>query len=226
MKKLIGLTLKKVPILKILNCHFSPFPMVKVEFGSRGITIQESCDERGMLANTFIPRSSIENYDCQEPVAIAIPKCIRQMGGKCVKIEILRVDSWRVKSIFKSDNGVSYEVPSHTMHKMSPLSYLDSGISFDRYITARKCFGGGDVEVSVSNGSASFKGGRISSFTIGEKGEPYCKIPGDRLKLLNKFLGATITNSKMEFCKKDEEFLFSIENDYYRIDIRLTTTKV
>ena len=89
----------------------------------------------------------------------------------------------------------------------------------------KKCFGGVDVEVSVSNGSASFKGGRISSFTIGQNGEPYCKIPGNHLKLLNNFLGATINNSKMEFCKKDKEFLFSIEKDYYRIDIRLTTTE-
>ena len=119
MEKLIGLTLKKVPILKTLDCYFKMFQMVKVKFDSRGITIQESCDERGMLANTFIPSSSLEDYDCQEPVVIAIPKCIRQMGGKCIKIEISRVDSWRVKSIFKSDNGVSYEVLSHTMHKLS-----------------------------------------------------------------------------------------------------------
>ena len=98
MEKLIGLALKKVSILKILDCYFKIFPMVKVEFGSRRITIQESCDERGMLANTFISRSSLEDYDCQEPVVIAILKCIRQMGGKCVKIEISRVDSWRVKS--------------------------------------------------------------------------------------------------------------------------------
>ena len=117
----VRLTLRKVPLIKILDCYFRIFPMVKVELGSRGITIQESCDERGMLANTFIPRGSIEDYDCQEPIVIAIPKCIIQMGGKCVKIEISRVDSWRVKSIFKSDNGVSYEVISHTMHKLSPL---------------------------------------------------------------------------------------------------------
>ena len=61
--------------------------MVKVELGSRRITIQESCDERGMLANTFIPRGSIEDYDCQEPIVIAIPKCIRQMGGKSERLK-------------------------------------------------------------------------------------------------------------------------------------------
>ena len=67
--------------------------MVKVEFGPRGITIQESCDEIGMLANTFIPRSSLEDYDCQKPVVVEIPKCIRRMDGKCIKIEISRMDS-------------------------------------------------------------------------------------------------------------------------------------
>ena len=226
MEKLIGLTLKKVPILKILDCYFKIFQMVKVEFGTRWITIQETCDERGMLANAFIPSSSLEDYDCQEPVVIAIPKCIRQMGGKCVKIEISRVDRWQVKSIFKSDNGVSYEVLSHTRHKLSPFSCLDSGISFDRYIAVKKCFGGADVEVSVSKGVASFKGGTLSSFTIGEEGKPYCKILGNRLTLLNKFLGATINGSRIEFGKKDEELLFSIEKDFYWIDIRLTTTKV
>ena len=74
--------------------------MVKVEFGPRGITLQESCDEKGKLANTFILRGSLENYDCQEPIVIPIPKCIKRMGGKCVSIEISRVDSWRVRSIF------------------------------------------------------------------------------------------------------------------------------
>ena len=29
----------------------------------------------------------------------------------------------------------------------------------------------------------------ISSFTIGDLGEPYCTIPGEHLKLFNKFLG-------------------------------------
>ena len=189
--------------------------MVKVKFDSRGITVQESCDERGMLANTFIPKNSFEDYDCQEPIVIAIPKCIRQMGCKCVKIEISRVDSWQVKFIFKSYNGVSYEVLSHTGHKLSPFSYLGSGISFDRYIAVKKYFGGADVEVSLSKGVASFKGGTLSSFTIGEKGKPYCKILGYHLRLLNKFLGATIDGSRIEFGKKDEELLFLIEKDYY-----------
>ena len=141
----------------------------------------------------------------------------------------MQVDSWRVKSVFKSNNGVSYEAISHTMHKLLTQPLVDSGISFERYVTAMKCLGGVDVEVSVNDGIATFKGGsvRISSFTIGDPGEPYCMIPGERLKLLNKFLGSTINNSKIKFCKReDTEFLFSIDKEYYHTDLRLTTTKV
>ena len=29
----------------------------------------------------------------------------------------------------------------------------------------------------------------------------------------------------MEFCKKDEKLLFSVDKEHYRIDIQLTTTK-
>ena len=73
---------------------------------------------------------------------------------------------------------------------------------------------------------ASFRGEifRISTFTTGEPGEPYCTIPEERLKLLNKFLWMTINNSKIEFCKEDNgNFLFSVDKEYYRIDIRLST---
>ena len=84
------------------------------------------------------------------------------------------------------------------------------------------------IEVSVKDGIATFRGEifRISTFIIGELGEPYCTIPDERLKLLNKFLGATINNSKTESCKKDENLLFSVDKEHYRIDIQLTTTKV
>ena len=59
----------------------------------------------------------------------------------------------------------------------------------------------------------------------GEPGEPYCKIPIKCLILLNKFLGTTINNSKIEFCKEDHSLLFSVDKEYYRTDVRLTTTK-
>ena len=108
-----------------------------------------------------IPLDSLEDYKCRKPAVVPIPNCIKQMGGKCESITILRVDSWRVKSVFKSNNGVSYEAISHTMHKLLTQPWLDSGISFERYATAMKCLGGVDIEVSVKNGIATFKGGSI-----------------------------------------------------------------
>ena len=127
---------------------------------------------------------------------------------------------------FKSNNEVAYEVLSITMHKLSPQPKFGPRISFERYSTAKKCLGGVDIEVSVNDGIAAFKGGYISSFTIGEPGEPYCTIPGDHLKLLNKFLGLTSNNSTIAFCKRNDEFLFSIDKEYYHTDVRLTITKV
>ena len=64
---------------------------------------------------------------------------------------------------------------------------------------------------------------RISKFKIGELREPYCKILIKILKLLDKFRGTTINNSKIEFCKREENLLFSIsKEDVYHIDIQLT----
>ena len=65
----------------------------------------------------------------------------------------------------------------------------------------------------------------MSKFIVGEPGEPSCKIPIKCLKLLNKFLGTTINNPKIEFCKIEDKFLFSVDKEHYRIDIRLMTTK-
>ena len=144
-------------------------------------------------------------------------------------IPILKIDSWRVKNVFKSNNGVSYEVISRYMYKLSPHLSMDLPISFERYQSAKKCLKGVDVEVRVKDGIATFRGEifRMSTFIIGEPGEPYCMIPSDRLKLLNKFLGVIITGSRIDFCKKDDDFLFSVDKEYYWIDIRLTNkTKV
>ena len=161
----------------------------------------------------------------------------RDLGGKCLSISILKIDSWRVKNIFKSSNEVSYEVISSYMYRLSPHPSMDSPISFERYPAAKKCLKGVDIEVSIKDGGpgappgriATFRGEifRMSTFTIGEPGEPYCRIPADHLKLLNKFLEAIIKGSRIDFCKKDDDFLFSVNKEHYGIDIRLTsTTKV
>ena len=109
------------------------------------------------------------------------------------------------------------------MYKLSSHPSMDSPISFERYPAAKKCLKGVDVEVSVKDGIATFRREifHISTCTIGEPGEPYCMIPGEHLKLLNKFLGATINTSKIEFCKDEDYFLFSVDNQYYHTDIRL-----
>ena len=62
----------------------------------------------------------------------------------------------------------------------------------------------------------------ISKFIVGEPGDLYCRVPIKHLKLLNKFLGATISNSKIEFCKDDDYFLFSVDKEHYHTDIQLT----
>ena len=122
-------------------------------------------------------------------MVLAIPQHARDLGGKCLCISILEIDSWRVKNVFKSSNGVSCEVISSHMYKLSPHPSMDSPISFERYPNAKKCLKRVDVEVSVKDGIATFTGEifRISAFTIGEPGEPYCTIPGERLKLLTLF---------------------------------------
>ena len=83
----------------------------------------------------------------------------------------------------------------------------------------------GEVEVEVNESQvATFKVDilRISKFIVGDPGEPYCTIPIKRLKLLNKFLGTTISTRKVEFCKSEDDYLFLIDNQYYHTDIRLT----
>ena len=79
----------------------------------------------------------------------------------------------------------------------------------------------------MKDGIASFRGEIfcISTFTIGEQGEPYCMIPVEHLRLLDRFLGPIIKGSRIDFCKKDDNFLFSVNKEYYQIDIRLTSTK-
>ena len=117
------------------------------------------------------------------------------------------------------------------MYKLSDHPKITTGISFERYPASKKFLlcdevPNGEVEVEVNKGAATFKVeiNCISKFIVGEPGEPYCKIPVKCLKLLNKFLGMTINNSKTEFCKDDDSnFLFSVDKEHYHRDIRLST---
>ena len=88
------------------------------------------------------------------------------------------------------------------MYRLSLHPSVDSPVSLERYPAAKKCLKGVDVEVSVKDGGpgappsriATFRGDifQMSAFTIGEPGEPYCMVPGEHLKLLNKLLAAII----------------------------------
>ena len=157
---------------------------------------------------------------------LAVPYHLKSLGGICISIEVLKMDSWRVKNVFKLSNGVSYEVISSYMYNLKEHPKITKCISFERYPSTKKFLlcdedPKGEVEVEVNEGIATFKVEVLCmlKFTVGEPGEPYCKIPIEGLKLLNKFLGMTINNSKTEFCKREENLLFSVHKEHYQIDI-------
>ena len=176
-------------------------------------------------------------------MVIYIPLHPEKLGSRYISIKVLKMDSWRVKNVFNSNNGVLYEAVSSCMFKLMDYPKItesmgfcsDPGpagpISFEQYPSTKKFLScvedpKGEVEVEVV---ATFKVEifRISKFIVGDPGEPYCKIPIKSLKLLNKFLGTTINNSKIEFCKLDgpcgpgvaeqlqDKFLFSVDKEHY-----------
>ena len=122
-------------------------------------------------------------------MVIAVPLHLGKLGGKCIIIEVLKMDSWRVKNVFKSNN----EAISSYMFKLTDHPKITEGISLSIY---KEVF---TVEVEVNEGVATFKVDifRISEFIVGDPGEPYCKIPIKSLKLLNKFLGTAINKTSL-----------------------------
>ena len=77
-----------------------------------------------------------------------------KLGGRCVSIEVLKMDSWRVKNVFKSNNGVSYEVISSYMLKLTDHPKITEGILFESYPSTKKFLScaedpKGEVEVEV-----------------------------------------------------------------------------
>ena len=102
-----------------------------ISYDSEGITIQGSCEDRKILATTVIPQDSFEHYECKESMVLAVLYHLRKLGGRCVSINVLKMDSWRVKNVFKSNNGVSYEAISSYMYKLSTHPRVTSGILFE-----------------------------------------------------------------------------------------------
>ena len=67
------------------------------------------------------------------------------------------MDSWRVKNVFKSNNGVSYEAISSYMFKLTDHPKMTEGISFESYQSTKKFLScvedpKGEVEVEVNGG--------------------------------------------------------------------------
>ena len=199
MERLVEVTVTKVNILSILDCYYRLFPLIYISYDYKGITIQGSFEDRKILATTVIPRDSFEHYECKESMVLAVPLHLGKLGGRCISIEVLKMDSWRVKNVFKSNDGVSYKAVSSYMYKLSDHPKITTGISSECYPSTKKFLlcdevPNGEVEVEVISLRFIL---RISKFIVGEPGEPYCRIPIKRLKLLNKFLGRLLVIQRL-----------------------------
>ena len=118
------------------------------------------------------PQNSFECYECKEsmhsgdpgPLVIAVPLHLGKLGGRCISIEVLKMDSWRVKNVFRFNNGISYEAISSCMFKLTDPPKITEGISFESYPSTKKFLSciedpQGEVEVKVNGGGgiAMFK---------------------------------------------------------------------
>ena len=99
MERLVEVMLAKVHILSILDCYCRLFPLIYISYDLKGITIQGLCEEQRILATTVIPRESFECYECKESIVLAVPLHLGKLGGRCISIEVLKMDSWRVKNV-------------------------------------------------------------------------------------------------------------------------------
>ena len=90
-------------------------------------------------------------------MVIAVPLHLGKLGGRCVSIKVLKMDSWRIKNVFKSNNGVLYEVVSSYMFKLTDHPEITESISFEWYPSTKKFLScvedpKGEVEVEVNRG--------------------------------------------------------------------------
>ena len=95
-------------------------------------------------------------------MVLAVPLHLGKLGSRCISIEVLKMDSWRVKNVFKSNNRVSYEAISSYMYKLSDHPKITEGISFERCPSTKKFLlcdeiPNGEVEVGMNEGVAMFK---------------------------------------------------------------------
>ena len=145
----------KFNMLSILDCYYGLFQLIYISYDSEGITIQGSCEDRKILATTVIPQDSFEHYECKESMVIAVLLHLGKLGGSCIGIEVLKMDSWRVKNVFKSNNRVSYKAISSYMFKPMDQPKITKGILFESYPSTKKFLSciedpKGEVEVEVN----------------------------------------------------------------------------
>ena len=168
MERLVEVILKKLNILSILDCYYRLFQLIYISYDSEGITIQGpavpigSCEDQRILATTVIPQDSFEHYECKESMVIALPLLLGKLGGRCISIEVLKMDSWRVKNVFKSNNRVSYKAVSSYMFKLMDYPKITESISFEWHPSTKKFLSciedpKGEVEVEVNEEVATFK---------------------------------------------------------------------
>ena len=154
MERLVEIKIAKFNIISIIDCYYRLFPLIYISYDSEGIKIHGSCEEQKILATTAIPRDSFKSHECKESMVIAVPLHLGKLGGKCISIEALKMDSWRVKNVFKSNNGVSYEAISSYIFKLMDHPKITESISFERYQSTKKFLSciedpSGEVEVEV-----------------------------------------------------------------------------
>ena len=109
------------------------------------------------------------------------PLHLGKLGGRCVSIEVFKIHSWRVKNVFKSNNGVSYKAVSSYMFKLTDYSKINKSmgsrsspgpsgpISFEWYPSTKKFLScvedpKGEVEVKVNGGGGQLQHSRWKFF--------------------------------------------------------------
>ena len=116
MENIVDIEVAKFPLMKILNQHYKIDALLTLFFTPEEITVQGyNAKEVQMLATTTIPISSFQSFGCKEKILINVPINVKEMSGKCERMEIAREDSWRVTARFKFNSRTMYQVTSHTM---------------------------------------------------------------------------------------------------------------
>ena len=186
--------------------------------------------------STFILAKSFNEYICEEPLVVLIPKHLKKFLFRMVirnnfTIEVSRRDSWQVEVTFKFDYEArsASHVLSHMRHQLES-TLVWGGISFNKYSAMKHFINPNDMECNVDisnlNGVASFsvKENNIISTNVGDAGVPYCSVSGKQLSLFNKDLGAKINCFKIEFLNKDNKLASFVDRDSHKMVIEINET--